>query len=1589
MSSDKKTEDAPPPLTEEEPKSQDASEKPEENPVDSSEEEKEDDFIYNLAILPPLRKGADTNDKVELTAMHLPPLRATEPVSSIRAALGEVRAYAHCTNYRLVLDTDTTTRNWACTSSSSLSTLNNTSHSSGNVDKSEGANSSSATNANKRKKNKKNKGKGKKQNARGFTEQMDVVSPHTGADAVISIPHGILSLENDPSLQNKEELQETASQSIVLDDYGDLTSLPDLKSGMAFRMVLERYDMGSVRDHINRLRGLLDGNAPGSEIIYEEEPAVDGEKGVNVSTDQNEPSPDGTKTSNDDKSVKLTPDSASEVEKTEDKLKNNGEGKTESSSDTTKPGVFPLERPAAIDGTNLEDHYHLACGEEDAAAHLHGDKTDINKDIDEVDDYSSKLNELDARCKVNCLISYSNYHPPPSHRRMFGDIAYLEVNVPGSSENVIHITAIPSGFYVNRSVTDKITGEGLFDPTPSYEPCYSHALLDCLLQKSKCIRESWSGALAASKERAEVSATAALEDSPFKALYRAATRGDYENDICLTGEQIADSVTLRPSWIVPVPRSTSEINTTYKNINPSKSSQFGYQLIGNHLHKPDTGRMEEDIGSTFGMDLRGGAARDWNEELQTARELPVGSQQERIERARLIHKTLSDFGDAAVAGARAIFEGLITPMNPNEPTRSHVYLHNNIFFSRAVDAGVDTFKIARGDAAARKSAIRDASCVGILHQLDIPDLYTLATVLVDYLGTRLVCQSIVPGILQGDKTHEILYGAVEATSPLFWNGDLHGILEKHLGNSLMVATREMPKYPLNEEKMKFIESMKRHEVRSAYDDKDKKSDTLESSNSTNKVADLDYQSTVQVCGPLEMKGIRGSDKRIYCLDLTRLTPRDANWVPKSMGGTGYWESVRLNADLGDKRITKLVPESLDSDEFITAVLRPELITAVTHSKMRSWIEGRKKTTGKTSSSEEKQDKQDTKDSSCVVESNEKSEKLTKITHDNILNDGNEILKEESEEYLKSLRLNLNVFLPNLRSSNKKEVVNQIAADEEVIRSASSYLWNEVLPSITSEVRSNSNHHAPVDGRALTDFLHQRGVNCRYMGRLASLAREEEAKDEKSENEIAKSSSKKKLERRIMPLYWLELLECEMVARAAKHVLDRYLTQNGGAAASQPARTISSFLSSIMSSAEESAAETEVRLMKENCDKSVTLDEDISSLSLCDVGRNGDAATPPLRGRKEVWKDIEDEVGVRFRYVLSLYNKSKETEKSSRALLMPLLRRVCQRSGIRLAGKNYKIGSKGLCSTGPHATIATFPISPVDILDILPMIRHAGASSNDGGFVPCNPAPSAGASSVVPHLHILLPDAKAAYEAAQVHLHGRSMHQALELVQDATSLYQRVVDTALHVRVSKCLDLTAVILFQARELELASANAGRALAVAVQIGGFDCHEAVSAHTTLSHILLNSNNLKSGVKHLRASMYLMELLSGPRYVELSNLYHKLGTVYHEIGNVINALRFYQEASTRKNQDRVVEGMLAKTSANILAALGQYKAAFETEKRSFSIFRWTLGEENDLTKASAKTLKVSSKHNGAFLVREFAHDLSLLSITAISSNHHFNYV
>lgn len=71
----------------------------------------------------------------------------------------------------------------------------------------------------------------------------------------------------------------------------------------------------------------------------------------------------------------------------------------------------------------------------------------------------------------------------------------------------------------------------------------------------------------------------------------------------------------------------------------------------------------------------------------------------------------------------------------------------------------------------------------------------------------------------------------------------------------------------------------------------------------NKVIDPSDGKVVEIAGSIEVKGIRGADKRAYIVDLQGLTPRDANYI---------------------------------GDEYHTCLLRPELLALYQRSRSREY-----------------------------------------------------------------------------------------------------------------------------------------------------------------------------------------------------------------------------------------------------------------------------------------------------------------------------------------------------------------------------------------------------------------------------------------------------------------------------------------------------------------------------------------------------------------------------------------------------------------------------------------------------------------------------
>ncbi|KAJ4860108.1 clustered mitochondria domain-containing protein [Trichoderma breve] len=383
--------------------------------------------------------------------------------------------------------------------------------------------------------------------------------------------------------------------------------------------------------------------------------------------------------------------------------------------------------------------------------------------------------------------------PAPKTVKMRGHLLYIVVTTNEGEQ--FQVTAHVSGFFVNKSSNAK------FDPFPRPAPKgqSSHSLLKLI----------------------------ELLSPSFSATFKSLQEHNGQRDPLATF-QITNAIPNSP-WALPSPSSTL------------------------CTHSPDITRPQETY-LLAGVDNTD-TLRDWNEEFQSAKELPKESVQDRVFRERLTSKLFADYNDAAVKGAVLIAHGEIAPLNPTETRDAQIFVYNNIFYSFGAD-GVGTFTSEGGDEAARVATGKDVAGVQLVNQLDIDGLFTPATVVVDYLGKRIVGQSIVPGIFKQREPgeHQIDYGAVDGKD--------------------VVAIDERFTAPFSQ--LSKALKVKEHPVW----DKDGKRFDLEAS--------------------VETKGLMGTDGRKYVLDLYRITPFDVAWREET-------EAAEY-----PHRMTVLRPELVDS-----------------------------------------------------------------------------------------------------------------------------------------------------------------------------------------------------------------------------------------------------------------------------------------------------------------------------------------------------------------------------------------------------------------------------------------------------------------------------------------------------------------------------------------------------------------------------------------------------------------------------------------------------------------------------------------------------
>ncbi|KAF2092310.1 hypothetical protein K490DRAFT_33100 [Saccharata proteae CBS 121410] len=979
----------------------------------------------------------------------------------------------------------------------------------------------------------------------------------------------------------------------------------------------------------------------------------------------------------------------------------------------------------------------------------------------------------DSAPKCVKAISLSPWNPPPYHLRAKGHLLYLQITTNEGEQ--YQITSHVSGFFVNKSTNNK------FDPFPRSAPkdIAAHSLLNLISKLSPS----------------------------FEASFQSLLEFNNSKD-ALAMFQLSNAIPASP-WLVPSPSSSS--NTHQADIT---RTQENYLISG--LESADN-------------------LRDWNEEFQSTRELPRDNVQDRVFRERLTSKLFADYNEAAVRGAVLVARGEVAPLNPTEARDARIFVWNNIFFSFGAD-GVGTFATDGGDEAARVATGKDVMGVKAVNQLDINGLYTPGTVVVDYLGKRIVGQSVVPGIFKQrePEEHQIDYGGVEGKDVVAENEAFVPVFEQ-----LSKAMR-----------------VKKHAVW----DKENKRHDLE--------------------GSVETKGLLGTDGRKYALDLYRITPLDVPWIEQ------HWEEPTEDAQAKPKE--RNYPHRM-------AILRPELVESFGRVKLREYIKAELDKKAAAKAEEKPKENGDAEKKSD--ETNSETEK-----------------KEPEQERVDisgfQFALNPDVFCGQVPQTEEEK--EEYAKDEAEVRAACLHLGSEVIPRLIHDLQEGDVGF-PMDGQSLTILMHKRGINMRYLGRIATLADKEDPR-------------LKAVKR---------LAVQEMIARGFKHVANeklRYLPALFSTAC--VAHLLNCLLGGGLNG--KPVAETDASL------KALYSDADFSFESV----------TP-----ESLKQEVLDEVAKRFRYELG-----ESWVESGKQLQM--LREVSLKLGFQLEAKDYAFTKDAVAdnsdsdnavkpTTNGHSTggkkkskkgadrsparavsspspSQTVTFHPDDIQNIVPIVKEASPKS------------------------VL---AEEALEAGRISIAQDQKELGQELLLESLSLHEQIYGV-LHPEVARVYHQLSTLLYGLEEKNAAVELAQKAVIVSERTLGVDSSETVLSYLNLGLFEHAAGNTKAALTYVRHALELWKIIYGNKHPDsittINNAAVMLQTMKH-----YHSSRLWFETCLAISEE--VSGKQSINTATLLFQLSQalaldkdMHAAVNRMRESYNIFNAVLGPNDRNTKEAESWLE-----------------------------------
>lgn len=484
----------------------------------------------------------------------------------------------------------------------------------------------------------------------------------------------------------------------------------------------------------------------------------------------------------------------------------------------------------------------------------------------------------------------------------------------------------------------------------------------------------------------------------------------------------------------------------------------------------------------------------------------------------------------------------------------------------------------------------------------------------------------------------------------------------------------------------------------------------------------------------------------------------------------------------------------------------------------------------------------------------------------------------------------------------------------------------------------------MDGQSLSALLHRKGINIRYLGKIAELANASDLR-----------------------LHALKILSAqEMVSRAFKHIANRHLrTLPLTFSASCTAHLLNCLLGTELNGHPEAVIDTEMKALYPEV-----------SFDFADITPNS------------LQQEIVAQVKLRFRYTLD--NDWIQHMKHNQ-----MLREIALKLGLQLGAKEYVFTKKA--STQPEANgidsqPAAAPVTNGHATNGSSKKKKRGTDQSSPARAAGSPAPvpqqtfqSDDIFNIVPIVKEASPKsvlAEEAFEAGRLSVAQNQKELGQELLLESLSLHEQIYGI-LHAEVARVYYQLSTLFYQLEDKNIAVELARKAVIVSERIMGLDSSDTILSYLNLALFEHAVGNTKLALAYIKHALDLWKVVYGPKHPDSITTINNAAVMLQHL-KLYHDSRIWFETSLSVCQE--VSGKTSVNTATLLFQLAQAlaldqdpKAAVNHMREAYTIFKTELGPQDRNTKEAETWLEQLTQN--AVTIAKHAKDLQARRLRRIN--------